>query len=242
MIHAVYVIHQLSGVCVLYNKYGTIEFNEDLIAGFLTALKDFSHEVTGGKGNIKVLDMVVYNIHLVFQGGVLIAAASDKKDSREIAQNKLEGILQEFLERYNKKNELDDWSGDVRKFKDFSKFLDEVLEMGLAAEIPRIMPLLKIFEKSYKKENKLLKKGMEITAKDQKSLDILSKRDWLSKKMPKQIVSQGMLTKDEYGLAHICDGFKDIHEIAEIAGVSTENAQVTVEKLKRLDLLKFITL
>ena len=90
LIHSVYVIHQVTGVCVIYRKYGTIEFNEDLIAGFLTALGDFSKEVTRGKGYLKILDMVVYNIHLVFRDKILVAAASDKKDSKEIAQNKLD--------------------------------------------------------------------------------------------------------------------------------------------------------
>ena len=122
MIHSVYIIHQTSGVCVIYRKYGTIEFNEDLIAGFLTALGDFSKEVTRGKGNLKILDMVVYNIHLVFRDRILVAAASDKKDSKEIAQNKLEIILNQFLDRYL--HIFEDWRGDVRLFEDFKEYVD----------------------------------------------------------------------------------------------------------------------
>ncbi|MCP4762848.1 MAG: hypothetical protein GY870_13800 [archaeon] len=235
MIHAIYVIHQFSGVCVLYNKYGTIEFNEDLIAGFLTALKDFSSEVTGGKGNIKVLDMVIYYIHLVFKEGVLIAVASDKKDSKEIVQNKLEIILSEFLKRHGQ--HLENWSGDVRMFKDFSKYLDDVLEKGLAAEVARELPLLRLFEKYHKKEEKNLKKGATL---DGSALEKMTTRDWLNKRLPKQYISQGILTQSEYELAHQCDGFRDVTEIAEKAGITAEQAQIVIEKLKRQDMIKFI--
>lgn len=236
MIHAVYVIHQLSGVCVLYKKFGVIEFNEDLIAGFLMALKDFSQEVTGGKGNIKVIDMIIYHIHLVFKGGVLIAAASDNKDSKEIAQNKLELLLDDFISQYSEV--LINWMGDVRIFRDFESVIEKSLEMGLIAEVPRIMPLLKIYKKEYKNETKLLKKGTMLgeNALDNEKIQI----KWKSKKLPTQIISQGTLTEEEYNIAHLCNGFNDINEIAEKAGISSEHAQITVDKLDRLGMVKLI--
>ena len=125
MIHSVYVIHQLTGVCVVYRRYGSIEFNEDLIAGFLTALKDFSKEVTGGKGAIKVLDMQTYVIMLVFQEGVLVSAAADKQDDRSIGQNALQKILNEFLSRYGDK--INGWTGDLKIFEGFENNLRRVL-------------------------------------------------------------------------------------------------------------------
>jgi len=236
MIHAVYIIHQISGVCVLYSKYGTIEFNEDLIAGFLTALKDFSKEVTGGKGHIKVLDMVIYNIHLVFKGGVLIAAASDKRDSKEIAQNKLELLLNEFLDKYG--NILESWSGDVRIFREFSTRVDEVLQKGKVAEVPREIPLLKLYEKYYKKEQKMLKKGttLDTTVLKQENVE----RSWLKKRLPKQVVSQGLITQEEYEIAHLCNGFSDVNEIAEKIGKNVEYVQEVINKLDRLEMIKMI--
>ena len=124
---------------------------------FLTALGNFSKEVTRGKGNLKILDMVVYNIHLVFRDKILVAAASDKKDSKEIAQNKLEIILNNFLDRYLPI--FEDWKGDVRLFEDFKEYIDYTLRNGKAAEVPRALPLLKIFDKDYKKAQKALKKA-----------------------------------------------------------------------------------
>jgi len=236
MIHAVYIIHQVSGVCVLYNKYGTIEFNEDLIAGFLTALKDFSKEVTGGKGHIKVLDMVIYNIHLVFKGGILIAAASDKRDSKEIAQNKLELLLDEFLKRYGEA--LESWSGDVRVFRDFNNFVDEILQKGKIAEVPREIPLLKLYEKDYNKEQKILKKGATLDNRILEQENI--KREWLNKRLPRQVVSQGLINDEEYKIAHLCNGFSDVNEIAEKVGKNVEYIQEVINKLDRLEMIKMI--
>ena len=237
LIHSVYVIDQRSGVCVIYRKYGTIEFNEDLIAGFLTALGDFSKEVTRGKGNLKILDMVVYNIHLVFRDKILVAAASDKKDSKEIAQNKLEIILNNFLDRYH--GLFEDWKGDVRIFEEFKEYVDYTLRNGKAAEVPRALPLLKIFDRDYKKAQKALKRATTLGE------DILEESvsvEWKKKRMPEQIIKQGMLTESEYKIAHLCDGSKDINEIAEEIGITSERAQLIIEKLDRLDLIKLIKL
>jgi hypothetical protein len=237
MIHTVYLIHQLSGVCVIYKKYGTISFNEDLIAGFLTALKDFSQEVTGGQGTIKVLDMVVYNIHLVFQSGLLIAAASDKKDDKLLVTNAIEGILQKFFVGYA--NVVDNWNGDIRAFKDFEPIMDDVLKGGLVAEVPREYPVLALFEKDYKNELKVLKKGIDVKT-DKKDVVKQQNIKWKEKKMPQVVISQGYLTKEEYDIAHLCDGFHDYEEIAQMSNKSEEDIKKVVKKLEKLDMVKIV--
>ena len=97
MIHNVYLIKANSGLCLFSRKYGGIDFNEDLIAGFLTALKDFATEVTGGEGVIKVLDMNAYNVCLAFRGGLMISAAADKTDDKNIAMSAMGEVLEKFL-------------------------------------------------------------------------------------------------------------------------------------------------
>ena len=126
MIHSIYVIYQIRGVCVKYRRYGTIEFNEDLLAGFLTALKDFSLEVTGGKGEIKVLDMQTYLVLLVFQEGFLVAAAADKGDDRVLGQNALQQVLDEFIMRY--RDAFIEWEGNLDLFVDFDEIIDGIMQ------------------------------------------------------------------------------------------------------------------
>ena len=181
--------------------------------------------------------MVVYNIHLVFRNRILIAAASDKKDSKEIAQNKLEIILNSFLDRYL--HLFEDWKGDVRLFEEFKEYIDYTLRNGKAAEVPRALPLLRIFEKEYKRAQKALKKVLTL---DENVLEENLSVEWKKKRMPEQIIKQGMLTESEYRIAHLCDGSKDINEIAETMGITTEKTQLVIEKLDRLALIKLIKL
>ncbi|GAB4305768.1 MAG: hypothetical protein Kow0069_01980 [Promethearchaeota archaeon] len=231
MIHSLYVIHQLSGVCVIYRKYGQIEFNEDLIAGFLTALKDFSQEVTAGKGQIKVIDMQVYNILLVFTGGILVAAASDKQDDRALGLNGVQRVLDAFIEKYSEV--LEDWAGDLRVFDGFSEVVDEILQDGKVAVVPRELPILKIFWKDYQKAEKLKAKGQP-----EKAEQVITKTK--EKKLPYQVVDQGYLTEREYEIAHSCDGYMDRSEIAEKVGITEERLQVILDKLDSLGLLKIV--
>lgn len=227
----------MSGVCIIYKKYGTISFNEDLVAGFLTALKDFSQEVTGGQGTIKVLDMVVYNIHLVFQSGILIAAASDKRDDKNIVANSLDTIMKEFLSDYAGAAEA--WNGDIRMFKPFEAKLDSILKMGKVAEIPREYPVLGLYEKDYKNELKTLNKGIDVKA-DSKEIAKKQTVSWRNKRMPQVVISQGYLTKEEYDIAHMCDGFHDYEEIAQMAGKTEEDIKKIINKLIGLDMVKII--
>lgn len=139
LIQNVYVIRSASGLCLLSRRYGEIQFNEDLISGFLTALRDFSKEVTGGEGIIRVLDMKSYNVILVFRENLMIAAGVDKHDNKNIAMTALGKVLNQFMEKYN----LEKWDGNISMFKGFESNIDEILESGKISDIPVPYPKLK---------------------------------------------------------------------------------------------------
>jgi len=136
----VYVILARSGLCILSRRFGEITFDEDLIAGFLTALKDFTTEVTAGKGVIRIIDMKEYNVILVFREGVMLAAAADKLDDKNIAMNALETLVQVFIEKY--KDVLPKWMGNISIFEDFGETVDKQLQGGKIAIVPVKMPKL----------------------------------------------------------------------------------------------------
>ena len=131
LIHNVYLIKANSGLCLFSRKYGKIDFNEDLIAGFLTALKDFAAEVTGGEGIIKVLDMNAYNVCLAFKEGMMISAAADKTDDRNLAMKAMSEVLGAFLDKYD----LENWDGNIKMFDEFAKEMDDLLQAGKIAEV-----------------------------------------------------------------------------------------------------------
>ncbi|TXT58272.1 MAG: hypothetical protein BAJALOKI2v1_400003 [Promethearchaeota archaeon] len=238
MIHNIYLIHQHTGICLIHRKYGTIEFNQDLVSGFLTALKDFSVEFSKGSGKLKIIDMQVFYLMLVFREGVLVAAAADKNDDAKITHKRLNDIIDIFLEQFDDK--LDSWSGDVRIFKGFEKKIDKILENGKVAEISLKIPILKIFKKDFKKsQSKIAKKGMVLSEEDLRQVSD-KKPEWTKKRLPTQVITQGFLDEKEYMIAHLADGFHTISEIAEDAGIPESSAQRIIDNLDELGLLKFI--
>lgn len=238
MMHNVYLIHQTTGICLIYRKYGSIEFNQDLVSGFLTALKDFSIEFSKGSGELKVIDMQIFYLMLVFKEGVLITAAADKNDDAKVCHKALSDVIDRFVEQFGDK--LDSWSGDVRIFKGFEKVIDEILENGKVAEFPLKIPILKIFKKDFiKSQSKLAKKGLVISEDDLRKVTD-KKPEWTKKRLPKQVITQGFLSERDYEIAHLADGFHTVEDIAEEAGIPEAEVQKIIDNLDKLGLLKFI--
>jgi len=238
MLHNVYLIHQITGICLIHRKYGSIEFNQDLVSGFLTALKDFSVEFSKGSGELKVIDMQIFYLMLVFKEGVLITAAADKNDDSKVTHKALTEIIDKFIEQFG--DIIETWSGDVRIFKGFDEIIDKILQNGKVAEFPLKLPILKIYKKDFiKSQAKLAKKGLILSAEDiQKAEE--KKPEWVAKRLAKQVLSTGALDKKDYEIAHFADGFHTVSEIAEEAGIPEADVQRIMDKLDKLGLLRFI--
>ena len=236
--HNIYLIHQHTGICLIHRKYGSIEFNQDLVSGFLTALKDFSVEFSKGSGELKVIDMQIFYLLLVFKEGVLITAAADKNDDPKITHRALTDIIDKFVAEFGET--LKNWSGDVRMFRAFEHIIDDLLESGKLAEIQLKLPILKIFKKDFRKSQKqIAKKGMVLSEEDLRAVTD-KKPDWASKRLPKQVITQGFMNKEEYKIAHLADGFHTISDIAEESGKPESKIQNIINNLDKLQLLGFI--
>ena len=238
VLHNLYLIHQNSGICLVHRSYGNIEFNQDLVSGFLTALKDFSVEFSKGSGELKIIDMQVFYLLLVFKEGILCTAAADKNDDAKITHKVLSDIIEKFVGKFGDK--IANWSGDVRMFRDFESIIDNILQNGKIAEIPLKIPILKIFEKDFiKKSKQISKKGLVVSEEDLRTVQH-QKPEWTSKRLPTQVITQGFLDKSAYKIAHLADGFHSISDIAEEAGIPQSEIEVIIDDLDDLGLLKFI--
>jgi len=238
VLHNLYLIHQHSGICLIHRSYGNIEFNQDLVSGFLTALKDFSVEFSKGSGELKIIDMQVFYLLLVFKDGILCTAAADKNDDAKITHKVLSDIIEKFVGKFGDK--IANWSGDVRMFREFEPIIDNIMQNGKIAEIPLKIPILKIFEKDYiKKSKQISKKGLVVSKEDLRVVQD-QKPEWTSKRLPTQVITQGFLDKNAYKIAHLADGFHTISDIAEEAGIPQAEIEVIIDDLDDLGLLKFI--
>ncbi|MCJ7647316.1 MAG: hypothetical protein MUP85_01760 [Candidatus Lokiarchaeota archaeon] len=238
VLHNLYLIHQNSGICLIHRSYGNIEFNQDLVSGFLTALKDFSVEFSKGSGELKIIDMKIFYLLLVFKDGILCTAAADKNDDAKITHKSLSDIIERFVEKFGDK--IANWSGDVRMFREFESVIDNILQKGKIAEVPLKIPILKIFEKDFlKKSKEISKKGLVISEEDLRTVQN-QKPEWTSKRLPAQVITQGFLDKNSYKIAHLADGFHTISDIAEEVGIPQAEIEVIIDDLDDLGLLKFI--
>jgi len=195
-------------------------------------------EFSKGSGELKIIDMQIFYLLLVFKEGILCTAAADKNDDAKITHKVLSGIIDKFLERFG--NLMESWSGDVRIFKGFENVMDVMLKDGHVAEVPIKIPILKIFEKDYLKSQKVIeKKGLVLSEEDLRTVRN-QKPEWTSKRLPTQVIIQGFLNKDQYKIAHLADGFHTIADIAEEAGVPKAEIAIIIDDLDDLGLLKFI--
>ncbi len=195
-------------------------------------------EFSKGSGELKIIDMQIFYLLLVFKEGILCTAAADKNDDAKITHKILSDIIDKFLEKYG--NLMEDWSVDVRMFKGFDNVMDDMLKNGHIAEIQIKIPILKIFEKDFVKSQKdLNKKGMVLSEEDLRKVQD-QKPVWTSKRLPSQVIIQGFLNKEQYKIAHLADGFHTVADIAEEAGVPKAEIDVMIDDLDDLGLLKFI--
>jgi hypothetical protein len=121
-----------------------MELNPDLIAGFLTAIKEFSGEISAGgnkKGDsVKEIEMETYNVVYDFRSAdsLMCVLLHDKKDDPRIVRGVAKIILDGFLKKYEMQPEK--WNGDTSQFSEFGELLDEILRKGKVAEV---YPVLK---------------------------------------------------------------------------------------------------
>jgi hypothetical protein len=124
---------------IFTRKYGTIELNPDLIAGFLTAIKEFSGELSSGTGKkgdyVKEIEMETFNVVYDFRSadGMMSVLVHDKKDDPRIVRGVAKIILDGFLKKY--KLDLGSWDGNIGKFTEFEPAVDEVMKSGKVAEV-----------------------------------------------------------------------------------------------------------
>ncbi|MGQ9721015.1 MAG: hypothetical protein ACUVXA_06810 [Candidatus Jordarchaeum sp.] len=117
MIHNFYLLKK-SGECVIHRKYGSLETDENLVSGFLSAMFSFGRNISGRNIESVLLDdkKFVY----VCSDEVIFAAYTDRDD---MIKNKLDELSELFLKEYGN---LENWDGDRDKFVEFLPKLDAI--------------------------------------------------------------------------------------------------------------------
>ncbi len=182
--------------------------------------------------------MQIFYLLLVFKEGVLCTAAADKNDDAKITHKALTDIIDKFVGKFG--DQLENWSGDVRIFRDFESIIDDVLKVGKVAEIQLKIPILKIFKKDFiKSQKRIAKKGLVLSEADLREVKDV-KPEWAAKRLPKQVIATGILDAVEFDIAHLADGFHTLSDIAEESGHPVPEIQKIMDNLDKLELLSFV--
>lgn len=118
MIHNIYILRR-DGLCVLHRKYGSLDADEDLVSGFLSALSSFGKNISG-----KEVESVIFSdkkfVSLPSEHLIFVSYCDTEDDVRNI----LTGIRDAFTNSYGS---LLWWNGDRDAFQEFLPKLDEIV-------------------------------------------------------------------------------------------------------------------
>jgi hypothetical protein len=118
MIHNIYIL-QRDGLCVLHRKYGSLEADEDLVSGFLSALSSFGKNISG-----KEVESVIFDdkkFVSITSENLIFVSYCDTKDE---VRNMLANIREDFIKSYGS---LQGWNGERGCFEGFLGKLDEIV-------------------------------------------------------------------------------------------------------------------
>ncbi len=129
LIHNIYIFRD-DGICLFTRKYGTIEFDENLISGFLTAISHFGSEI--GTTALEKIDFGDYRIVIASSEDDLITAGVvDKDDDVDMVAKGLEALLIDF--KFNYGDIIYEWKGD-NIFVGYKKSADKIIKLVSKSE------------------------------------------------------------------------------------------------------------
>ena len=127
MIHNVYILRK-TGESLIHGYYGSIEVDETLITGFLSAISTFAEEI----GAESVESLVMKNMKFVYamdaslpEDPIIFAVSVDREEDEQKIKDILIEIKEKFVGRH--KSDLEDWTGDIKIFNPFYGDLDEIV-------------------------------------------------------------------------------------------------------------------
>ncbi len=122
MILKIFVIGPGGVLCYSKNFIEEFDMDEMMISGFLSAISSFAKEIKGGEISALIFKNFnfVYSYYIEFD--CIFVIVIDKEESEEDAQNKVNLMKNEFINRY--RPYLEKWTGKTNVFEDFDDFVE----------------------------------------------------------------------------------------------------------------------
>jgi len=115
-----------SGVAVFSRVYDP-KINEQLFGALMSALNAYAEKLS--EGGISNFELSNLRFTIVKKNRLLFIASSKKKNKEKKIVQELQNVSEKFFELYSK--ELDNWDGEITKFKNFENKIEDSLEETL---------------------------------------------------------------------------------------------------------------
>jgi hypothetical protein len=116
-----------TGESLLHGYYGSIEVDESLITGFLSAISSFAEEI--GAENVESLVMknmkFVYGLETSTPDPIIFAVCVDREEDSKKIEFVLRKIKDKFMEAH--RTDVEEYTGDLSVFKAFNKEMDDII-------------------------------------------------------------------------------------------------------------------
>jgi len=125
----VYIL-KVDGTCLIQRKYGSLEVDEALISGFITAINTFAEQII----QRQVDEIVMGDLKFIYSRSsldVIYAVCADSKTSSEEIKEVFDQVDEKFIEMYQKTFN-DDVLKDNSIFKEFIPSLDTLVQKMIA--------------------------------------------------------------------------------------------------------------
>ncbi|MFX1564700.1 MAG: hypothetical protein ACFFCH_01795 [Promethearchaeota archaeon] len=125
-----------SGVCLLDQKFGELELDATLVAGFFSAIREFARMISKGKGEARIVEMGEFYITYAAGDYIVVAAVVDKDDNRLEVLKALDKVIERFSDKFQ--DTLKSWDGKLVFFS-FTPELNKMLNNGFIGrnEVPQ---------------------------------------------------------------------------------------------------------
>jgi hypothetical protein len=162
MIHNVWILEKRSGRLLFHDKLGSIETEEDLLSGFLSAIYSFAEmEISSG---IESMEMGEYNMIYCLSHGLLFVMAADKTDGSVSLKAQIDLIRDSFVDEFPEFKEdgegfLRKWPGNRDMFQKFMFPLRDLIGSWVKVEattsVAEKMDFLEVFQQIFSRISKI---------------------------------------------------------------------------------------
>jgi hypothetical protein len=125
LIHNVYIL-KVDGTCLIQRKYGSLEVDESLISGFITAINTFAEQII----QRQVDEIVMGDLKFIYSRSanldVIYAVCADSETSSDEIKDIFDQVDEKFIEKY-KETFNDDLLKDTAIFNEFTPTLDTLV-------------------------------------------------------------------------------------------------------------------